>query len=117
MSDTIFYSGYRFGHTYTEQERKDYFKYAVKRLEQATNVPWDTNIIHFKNGSCRVNYLANPNIWFSIRPAKDVNALGIEIKLVMTNALRMSIPFIQGILDTVYQISNVCKSQCTVYKE
>lgn len=109
--------GYKFGHTFTDQDRKMYFKYAVEKLESAKDAAWDTKIIHFKNGSCRVNYLANPNIWFSIRPADSVNALGIEIKLVMTNALRMSLHQMQEILTTAYNISKTCDSNCTIYKE
>lgn len=117
MSDYNADYSYKFGHTYTNKERKDYFKYAVEKLKIAKNVPWDSNIVEFKNGSCRVNYSANKNIWFSIRPADSVNSLGIEIKLVMTNALRFTISQMQNILDAAYQISKVCESNCTIYKE
>ena len=103
--------------SYTEQDRKNYFRYAIDRLKQCKQNNWDNNIIEFKNGSCRVNYLRNKNIWFSVRLVSTVNDLGVEIKLVMTNALRLSIIEMQHILDTAYQISNVCESHCTVYRE
>lgn len=102
--------------TVTDKDRKEYFKWAIQRLREAKQKEWDSNIIEFKNGSCRVNYLANKNIWYSIRLASNIDDIGIEIKLVMTNALRLSLIDMQHIIDTAHNIANVCESRCTIYK-
>ena len=105
------------GKSYTDSEKKEYFKNAIERLKGCSNASWNNNVITFKNGSCRVNYAKDPSIWFSIRVADVSDRLGIEIKLVMQKAVRLSIPQMQDILETAYHISRVCESSCTVYKE
>lgn len=91
-------------------------KYAIERLKQYSEPEWDTNIIEFKNGSYRINYLNYPGIWLSVRPT-DLNTLGLEINLVMQNAMRLKLSDMHKIISTTQLISKVCEAKTVVYKE
>lgn len=102
--------------TFGEDEKQQYLDNAIKFLNNAENPDWKTPIKKSDDGKYRIYFLNYPNIYIAISPC-NVNKLGLEMKLTMKAAQRLSILQIQDITHIIQRINKVTESQCTIYKE
>lgn len=100
----------------SDKEKADFLSNAIALLNTASNPDWKVPIKQSEDKAYRVYLAKYPNIYLTITECK-INKLGIEVKMCMRAAQRMSLFDMQTIIDTIQRVVKITEAKAVIYKE
>lgn len=100
----------------TDKEKEDFLNNVIALLNAASNPDWKTPIKQSEDKAYRVYLTKYPNIYLIITTCK-INKVGIEVKMCMRAAQRLSLFDMQGIIDTIQRVVKITEAKAVIYKD